>query len=85
MKSPSRHDAEARREAVVAEARNPASLRLVKPDLVMLPEYVAALGRGWSPTLSGKPKPRAKSWHGSATTRPNSSRCSTTPRPKAVP
>jgi predicted acetyltransferase len=38
---------EAKREA--AESGDTAALRLVKPDLVMLPEYLAALERGWSP------------------------------------
>jgi predicted acetyltransferase len=32
-----------------AEAREAAAFRLVKPDLAILPEYAAALERGWSP------------------------------------
>jgi hypothetical protein len=36
-------------EAIVAEVRDAAAFRLVKPDLAMLPEYVTALERGWSP------------------------------------
>jgi predicted acetyltransferase len=39
----------ATREAIIAGAKNAAGLRLVKPDLAMLPEYIAALERGWSP------------------------------------
>jgi predicted acetyltransferase len=36
-------------EAIVAEARAAAALRLVRPSLELLPEYAAALERGWSP------------------------------------
>jgi predicted acetyltransferase/GrpB-like predicted nucleotidyltransferase (UPF0157 family) len=36
-------------ETIVAEAKRAAAFRLVRPDLKALPEYVAALERGWSP------------------------------------
>lgn len=40
-------------EAIVTEAREAAAFRLARPDLAMLPDYAAALERGWSPDTVG--------------------------------